>query len=123
MSDREMVSELLQQTLDAVERIIKRFEPVDSADFFSDTPGGMEKLDAICMLLIAVGESLKRIDKITNKSLLQGYPDVDWKGVKGMRDIISHHYFDVDAEEIFWVCENHIAVLAETLEKIIADIS
>jgi uncharacterized protein with HEPN domain len=123
MSDREMVSELLQQTLGAVERIIKRFEPVDSADFFSDTSGGMEKLDAICMLLIAVGESLKRIDKLTSKSLLQEYPDVDWIGVKGMRDIISHHYFDVDAEEIFWVCENHLAVLAETLKKIIADIS
>lgn len=56
MSDIEMVAELLQQTLDAVERIIKRFEPVDSADFFTDTVSGTEKLDAICMLLIAVVE-------------------------------------------------------------------
>jgi len=83
----------------------------------------MEKLDAICMLLIAVGESLKRIDKVTNKTLLQRYPDVDWKGAKGMRYIISHYYFDVDAEEIFWVCGNHLPVLAETLGKIITDIS
>ncbi len=60
MSNMEMLAELLRQTLDAVERIIKRFEPVDSADFFTDTAGGMEKLDAICMLLIAVGESLKK---------------------------------------------------------------
>ena len=66
MSDREMLIEFLQQTLGAVERIIKRFDPVDSPDFFTDTPGGMEKLDAICMLLIAVGESLKRIDKVTS---------------------------------------------------------
>lgn len=74
------------------------------------------------MLLIAVGESLKKIDKITNKDLLQRYQEVDWKGAKGMRDIISHHYFDVDAEEIFWVCKKHLPVLAKTLAKIINDI-
>jgi len=61
----------------------------DSPDFFTDTPRGMEKLDAICMLLIAVGESLKRVDKVVNKTLLHGCPDDDWKGAKGMRDIIS----------------------------------
>ncbi len=123
MSDTEMLEEQLQQTLDAVERIIKRFEPVDSADYFTDSPEGMEKLDAICMLLIAVGESLKRIDKITGKTLLQNYQEVDWKGAKGMRDIISHHYFDIDAEEIFWVCEKNLPLLAETLKKIVVDIS
>ncbi len=37
MSDTEMLEEQLQQTLDAVERIIKRFEPVDSADYFTDS--------------------------------------------------------------------------------------
>ncbi len=87
------------------------------------THEGMEKLDAICMLLIEVGESLKRIDKITGKTLLQNYQEVDWKGAKGMSDIISHHYFDIDAEEIFWVCENNLPLLAETLKKIIVDIS
>ena len=39
-----------------------------------------------------------------------------------MRDIISHHYFDVDAEEIFWVCENKMRPLAETIERIIDDV-
>jgi len=37
----------------------------------------MEKLDSICMLLIAIGESLKNIDKITKKSLLKQYPEID----------------------------------------------
>lgn len=39
-----------------------------------------------------------------------------------MRDIISHHYFDVDAEEIFYVCENKIKPLAATIKKIIANL-
>lgn len=61
----------------------------------------MEKLDSICMLLIAIGESLKNLDKITDQSLLPLYPQIDWKRAKGMRDVISHHYFQVDAEIIF----------------------
>jgi len=40
-----------------------------------------------------------------------------------MRDIISHHYFDVDAEIIFDVCKNHIDDLANMIKQIIKDIS
>ena len=46
-------------------------------DYFTNTPQGMEKLDSICMQLIAIGESLKNIDKITNKELLEKYPQID----------------------------------------------
>ena len=83
----------------------------------------MEKRDAICMQLIAIGESLKNIDKATNKSLLPKYPQVKWDKIKGMRDIISHHYFDVDAEIIFDVCKNNIDELAQIINQIIKDIS
>jgi len=38
-----------------------------------------------------------------------------------MRDIISHHYFDVDADVIFDVCENHIGKLGETIKAMIND--
>lgn len=122
MYDKEMLLNILQQTLEAIQRVQKRFEPVTSVDFFTDTTDGLEKLDAICMLIIAIGESLKNIDKITGKTLLVQYPEIDWKGAKGMRDIISHHYFDIDGEEIFWVCENKMKPLAETIAKIIEDI-
>jgi len=122
MSDSSLLLDMLKQTLNATERVAKRFESVGSADYFTSSDVGMEKLDAICMLLIAIGESLKKIDKITNQTLLVQYPEIDWKGVKGMRDIIiSHHYFDIDAEEIYWVCDNQISVLAKTIKKIITD--
>ena len=122
MYDKDLLLEVLAQTSDAVQRVIERFEPVTSVNYFTDTSEGMEKLDAICMVIIAVGESLKNIDKITGKNLLSQYPEIDWKGAKGMRDIISHHYFDIDAEEIFWVCENKMKPLAETIRKIIDDL-
>jgi uncharacterized protein with HEPN domain len=122
MYDKDLLLEVLKQTSDAVQRVLKRFEPVTSVDFFTDSPEGMEKLDAICMLIIAIGESLKNIDKMTEQKLLENYPEIDWKGAKGMRDIISHHYFDVDAEQIFWVCENKMKHLGETIDKIIQDL-
>jgi len=90
---------------------------------FVDSPTGMEKLDSLCMLLIAIGEALKNQDKTTNKSLLQRFPQVDWKKAKGMRDIISHHYFETDAEVIYYVCKNHIPELAQTINKMIRKLS
>jgi len=98
MYDKELALDILHQIHDATQKVTDRFIPIKTANDFSDSPEGIEKLDAICMQLIAIGESLKNIDKITNKTLLQKYPVIDWKGAKGLRDIITHQYFDIDAE-------------------------
>ncbi len=82
----------------------------------------MTKLDAICMMLIAIGESLKNLDKVSNRSILVEYPQFDWKGAKGVRDVISHHYFDLDAEVFFSICEERIPGLAETVDMMISDL-
>ncbi len=113
MYDRELSLEILRQIYKAARTISKRFEPVKTSNYFTDTPAGMEKLDSLCMLLIAIGEALKNLDKTTNKSLLLRFPQVDWKKAKGMRDIISHHYFETDAEVIYDVCKNYIPELAQ----------
>ena len=100
MYDRELIREILRQIHNASLTVLERFEPIKKVEDFTSSSAGAEKLDAICMQLIAIGESLKRLDKITNGELLGEYPEIDWKGAKGMRDVISHHYFDVDAEII-----------------------
>jgi len=43
-------------------------------------------------------------------------------GREGLRDIILHQYFDVNAEAIFDVCETKIQPLADTIATIIEDI-
>ncbi|NTU52491.1 MAG: DUF86 domain-containing protein [Chlorobiaceae bacterium] len=121
MYDKELVLDILYQIQEASCKVIQRFERIKRVTDFTDSPEGMEKPDSICMLLIEIGESLKSIDKITKNNLLGQYSEVDWKGVKGLRDIITHHYFDIDAEVIFLVCEKHIPVLSCTVEKMIAD--
>jgi uncharacterized protein with HEPN domain len=88
--DRELAIEVLTQIFNAVQKIKKRFASINSAEEFTNSDEGMEKLDAICMQLIAVGESLKNLDKITSKKVLAKYPEIDWKKVMGMRDVISH---------------------------------
>jgi len=123
MYDKELVLEIMGQIYQATKTILKRFELVKSTDDFNSSPEGMEKLDSICMLLIAIGEALKNLDKATNKSLLPMYTQVDWKKAKGMRDIISHHYFETDAEVIYDVCKNHIPELAQTINKMIRELT
>ncbi|MDY6969226.1 MAG: HepT-like ribonuclease domain-containing protein [Spirochaetota bacterium] len=76
----------------------------------------------MCMQLTAIGESLKNLDKVTDNSLLPQYPQVDWKRAKGLRDIISHHYFDLNEEAIYNVCKDNIPELAKTIKKIIEEI-
>ena len=122
MYDRELALEIITQIYESTQTILKRFEPVKSVEDFTGSDGGMEKLDSICMQLIAIGEGLKNLDKVTNNALLPKYPQVEWKKAKALRDIISHHYFDVNAEAIYKVCQDHIGNFAETIKKIIDDI-
>ena len=83
----------------------------------------MEKLDAICMQLVAIGESVKNLDKATTGSLLPDYPEIEWKRVMGLRDILSHHYFDIDAEIVYGVCAEHIPKLAESVRRMLDELS
>ncbi len=122
MHNKPLVKEILIQIDDAIETIKLRFEPVDSIDFFLDSPEGQEKLDSLCMLFIAIGESLKNVDKLTSNTLLDNYADIDWKAIKGMRDVLSHHYFDMNAEAIYNVCNDDIDPLKETIKHIIEEL-
>ena len=69
------------------------------------------------MLLLAIGESIKGIDKMTNKQLLRNYPEVDWKGAMGIRDIIAHHYFDIDEAIVYDVVKNKLPGMLSTVKK------
>lgn len=123
MYDASLVEEILDQIIEAIEIVDERCSSAIDVDYFTDTREGQKTLDSICMKLIAVGESLKNIDRITNKELLNKYPEIEWKKIKGIRDFISHHYFDLDAEMIFGICNSHISDLLKALKQIKNDLS
>jgi len=122
MYDIELVREILRQVLGAARTIAKRFAPITSPEDFVSSEAGLEKLDVICMQLIAIGESVKHLDKITEGTLLPRYPQIEWKRVMGMRDVLSHHYFDLDAEVVYSACAHHIEVLMQTVQVMLADL-
>jgi len=122
MYDRDLVHAILGQIAEAIDKIVSRTKNVKNASFYTDSSEGIEKLDGICMLFIAIGESLKNLDKITGGTLLATHPEIDWAGAKGFRDIIAHHYFDVDAEQVFWICTHQLPSLSEAVRKMILEL-
>jgi uncharacterized protein with HEPN domain len=120
--DKELVVDILNNIIWSLDQISKRFQGIrSSVDFIKDDLG-LEKLDSICMQLINIGEALKQIDKLTDAKLLAKYPEIDWKKAKGMRDIITHHYFDIDAETVFTVCAEHVPTMKEVIIRITNDL-
>ncbi len=122
MHNEELLYYSLKRISTTIERIINNSKNITNSDFYILTPEGMERLESTCMLLLAIGESIKGIDKITEKKLLIKYPDVDWKGAMGIRDIIAHHYFDLDEAIVFDVVKNKLPDMLSTINKMIKDL-
>ena len=118
-----IAKDILEDILSAIKRLEERTKSVRSIDDFIGSSENMVLLDATCMLLIAIGESLKNLDKTTDGQLLPTYPSIPWKNVKGLRDIIAHHYFDVDAAQILWIIQNEIKPLKKAIEYFIKELN
>jgi uncharacterized protein with HEPN domain len=114
MFDKEIVLDSLQKMKAMLDLIKERTAAVKTANDFLCSSDGMMRLDAICMNLIALGEAVKGLDKQTGGQLLKNYPEVYWKGVMGIRDKISHHYFEIDTDVVFQTLEEDCT----TLEKV-----
>jgi uncharacterized protein with HEPN domain len=67
MPDNELILEILHQIEEAAKKVVLRFQVINNPNDFTDTASGMEKMDAICMMLIVIGESLKNLDKVTEE--------------------------------------------------------
>ena len=120
---KSIALDILEDILSAIGRLEDRTKDVQTTDDFLCSSSGMILLDATCMLLIAIGESLKNLDKTTDGKLLPTYPSIPWKNVKGMRDIIAHHYFDVDASQILWIIKNEIVPLKTDIQFFIDELN
>lgn len=122
MHDEELLYYSLKRIASTIERIINNSQAIDDSQYYVLSPAGMERLESTCMLLLAIGESIKGIDKMTQKQLLPNYPEVDWKGAMGIRDIIAHHYFDIDESIVFDVVKNKLPGMLETINKMLEEL-
>ena len=112
----EIILENLRLISESLELINARFQKIKHPDDFVSNESGVIILDAISMRLQVVGELLKKIDN-KDKFFLKAYPGIQWGNIMRLRDIVSHHYENVDHEIIFDVCQNHLPKLRSTIQR------
>lgn len=84
-------------------------------DDLLQTPWGITVLDASIMRLQVIGETIKAIDDKTRQTLLINYPQVPWRKIIGLRNIISHEYANIDYDIIWVVIHKYLPTLKETV--------
>ena len=114
---------LLVQIRTAIIQLKEWNNNVQSSDDYYCSPDGMKNLAASCMLIEAIGEGVKQIDKITDGKLLVKRPEIPWKDVIGIRNHIAHGYFDIDGDMVFDVIKNDLDSLLEAIEYFIENLT
>jgi uncharacterized protein with HEPN domain len=116
----EIILALFKQIEESILLLFQWNQDVRDANDYLLSPEGMKNLAASCMLIEAIGESVKKIDRRTDGQLLPLRPEIPWKLVMGMRDHIAHGYFDIDADVVFLTIKKHLAPLLEAVRFFIA---
>ena len=122
MFDKELVRSLMVQVREWLLKINKRSQGLTRAGDFIASDEGEKTFDSICMLFISVGENLKRVDQMTDGRLFEKYPQADWTGAMGFRDVIAHQYFQIDHEEVFSIIQDNLETLLCSVEKVIKEV-
>ena len=110
----------LQNIIESINLIQARFSKINLPEDFVNSPDGVLLLDSISMRLQVVGDMVKTIYKLA-PDVLTKYTSIEWPNIMRMRDLISHHYDQVDHEIIFDICKNHIPKLKTAIKTILAD--
>ena len=121
MHERE-IADYIDLMLESIELIESRFLKIRLPEEFVQSSEGITFLDAISMRLQVIGELVRKIQKV-EPSFLNQYSEVEWNKIARFRDLVSHHYNQVDHEIVFDICKVHIPTLKLTLQRIPSDIS
>lgn len=70
--------------------------------------------DATVRNLEILGEAAKNIPE----EIRRRYPEIDWRGVAGLRDVVAHAYFALDEPTLWKIVKTDIPHLLRQLEKI-----
>jgi uncharacterized protein with HEPN domain len=71
--------------------------------------------DAIIRQLEIIGEATKQL----SPDLRARHPDLPWRRVAGLRDVLIHQYMGVDLEAVWGIVVDHVPVLRQRVEQIL----
>lgn len=109
---------LLTPLRQALERIERKAKPLLNDQALLEQEEGQDLLDVICMQFLAAGEALKRLEKLRPGLLAASFPEIDWKGAMGFRDVIAHQYFDLDAEQVLLICQEALPGVLDAIRSL-----
>ena len=118
----ESLLDSLQQIKVAITNLQQWNDGIDDMNTLLLSPNGMQSLAGNCMLIMAIAEGFKKIDKNTNEQLLILRPEIPWKQVFGLRNRIAHGYFDIDVDIITEVIHDDLQPLLEATEFFITHV-
>jgi uncharacterized protein with HEPN domain len=102
----------LKDILEAIRKIERYTEDIPYGDFVYD-----ELIqDGVVRNLEIIGEAVKNIPEDVKKD----NPDVEWKKIAGLRDILIHAYFGIDVEVVWDIVKNKVPNLKEKIEEILS---
>jgi uncharacterized protein with HEPN domain len=107
-----MKSDLLY--LSNIQDCIQRIESytVEGKEKFLETPMIQ---DAVIRNFEIIGEATKRL----SPELKSAYPDVAWKQIAGLRDILIHDYLKVNLNRVWGIIEQSLPQLKQTVEEVL----
>jgi uncharacterized protein with HEPN domain len=104
----------LEDILESIEKIEEYTANIDEDDFYENSV----IQDAVLRRLEIIGEAVKNIpDDFREK-----HPDIPWKQIAGMRDVLIHAYFGVNLRRVWKVIEEDIQDLKLKILKILEDL-
>jgi uncharacterized protein with HEPN domain len=104
----ERQSGLLRDILDSAVQIRRYLEGIEHGAFFAD----IEKQDAVLRRLEIIGEAASRLAPETQAL----FPSLPFRSMRGMRNIVAHHYGEVDLDQVWKTVTADVPILIATLK-------
>ena len=104
----------LKHILESIGEIEKNIHEMSGVKFFSSTT----IQDAVVRRLEIIGEAVKNLPAETKSK----HPEIPWKQISGMRDVLIHEYAGVSLKRVWKVITDDLSPLKETALKILKNL-